>query len=378
MFWWSAMTAQKWAIAVIAAAGLALPGQAARAAPPPAAPPAAQDALARFAPRPDGRDLRLDYSVWTEALAAFVVSMGPPLRKVPLGVAAPPGTRLKLGPNSFYRLDGSMIGFTLIDREVLANIARYRGELQAVADTIDIQALPRNEQLAYWLNLHNVAMVEKIGENWPIRQPRDIVVDGVPLEEARFVTVQGIALSPRDIRERIVYAHWRSPEVIYGFWRGEIGGPAIQRAAFDGRDVASQLDMAAREFVNSRRGTEKRGNTMHVSRLYTEAAPFYFPDFERGLRAHLARHVEGKMAASLGQTSMIEATIYEHDIADLSGGARSNPFFASGRLDAGVARILAERARKFDYMRRERIPTYTVTFSNITLPGDPPTKGEVE
>jgi hypothetical protein len=29
-------------------------------------------------------------------------------------------------------------------------------------------------------------------------------------------------------------------------------------------------------------------------------------------------------------------------------------------------------------MRRERIPAYTVTFSNITLPGDPPNKGEVE
>jgi hypothetical protein len=357
----------------------------AHAAPAASAPAAQEDAaaaalgsLAQFIPRPDGRDHRLDYGVWTEALGAFVVSMGPPLRKVPLGVAAPPGTRIKMGPSSFYRLDGSMIGFTLIDREVMANIARYRRELQAVADTLDIQALPRNEQLAFWLNLHNVAMVEKIGENWPIRQPRDILIDGVPLEDAPFITVQGIALSPRDIRERIVYAHWKSPVVIYGFWRGEIGGPAIQRAAFDGRDIASQLDLAAREFVNSRRGTEKRGDTMHVSRFYSDAAPFYFSDFDRDLRDHLAQHVEGKMVESLAETSLIEATIYDYDIADLSGGARSNPFFASGRLDAGVARMLAERQRKFEYMRRERIPTFTITVSNITLPGDPPNKGEVD
>jgi hypothetical protein len=356
------------------AALLVLTGHAAHAAPP----AAVQDTLAVFAPRPDGRNDRLDYSVWTEALAAYVVSMGPPLRKVPLGVAAPPGTRIRIGPNSFYRLDGSMIGFTMIDREVLDNIARYRRELQALAETIDIQALPRNEQLAFWLNLHNVAMVEKIGESWPIRQPRDIMLGSTALEDARFITVRGIALSPRDIRERIVYPHWKNPAVIYGFWRGEIGGPAIQRAAFDGRDIASQLDLAAREFVNSRRGTEKRGDTMHVSRFYTAAAPFYFPDFEQDLRDHLARYVEGKMVRSLAETSLIEATIYEHDIADLSGGVRTNPFFASGRLDAGVARMLAERARKFDYMRRENIPTYTVTFSNITLPGDPPAKGEVE
>jgi hypothetical protein len=373
---------RRWAIMVIASITLGVP---AHAAPTALALAAQEDAaatalgsLAQFIPRPDGRDHRLDYGVWTEALAAFVVSMGPPLRKVPLDVAAPPGTRIKMGPNSFYRLDGSMIGFTLIDREVMSNIARYRRELQAVADTLDIQALPRNEQLAFWLNLHNVAMVEKIGENWPIRQPRDILIDGVPLEDAPFITVQGIALSPRDIRERIVYAHWESPVVIYGFWRGEIGGPAIQRAAFDGRDIASQLDLAAREFVNSRRGTERRGDTMHVSRFYTDAAPFYFSDFDRDLRGHLAQHVEGTLVESLAETALIEATIYEYDIADLSGGARSNPFFASGRLDAGVARMLAERQRKFEYMRRERIPTFTITVSNITLPGDPPNKGEVD
>jgi hypothetical protein len=367
----------KWVMTILLTAALAVPVNGQGSAPAPAF-AADQDALATFTPRPDGRDHRLDYSVWTEALAAFVVSMGPPLRKVPLGVAAPPGTRLQMGPNSFYRLDGSMIGFTLIDREVMANIARYRRELQAVADTLDIQALPRNEQLAFWLNLHNVAMVEKIGENWPIRQPRDILVDGVSLEDARFVMVRGIALSPRDIRERIVYAHWKNPVVIYGFWRGEIGGPAIQRAAFDGRDIGSQLDLAAREFINSRRGTEKRGDTLHVSRFFTAAAPFYFRDFDRDLRAHLATHVEGKVANMLADTAMLKASIYEHDIADLSGGRRSNPFFATGRLDAGVARMLAERSRKFDYMRRENIPTATVTFSNIVLPGDPPNKGEVE
>lgn len=345
-------------------------------APPPEA--AAPASLAAFAPRPDGRDHRLDYGVWSEALSAFVLSMGPPLRKVPVSVAAPLGTRLKFGPSSFYRLDGSMVGFSMIDREVMANVARYRRELEAVADSLDIPALPRNEQLAFWLNLYNVAMVEKIGEEWPVRQPRDIEIDGVPLEDARFITVRGIALSPRDIRERIVYPHWKDPKVIYGFWRGEIGGPAIQRAAYDGRDIGNQLDRVAREFVNSRRGTEQRGDTLHVSRFYSDAAPFYFPDFEADLRRHLADYVEGPVAQMLAETTLLKATIYEHDIADLSGGARSNPFFAKGRLDAGAARLLEERRRKLDYIERKEPRSGTVIFSNIDLPGDPPNKGEVE
>lgn len=337
-----------------------------------------REVTATFAPRPDGRDHRLDYGVWTEALQAYVVSMGPPLRKMPATVAGPPGSRIRHGPGSMYRTDGAMVGFSIIHRDVIANIGRYRRELQAVGDSLDIASLPRNEQLAFWLNLHNVAMMEKIGEAWPIRQPRDIEVDGVPLEDARFITVRGVAMSPRDIREGIVYAHWRNPVVIYGFWRGEIGGPAIQRQAFTGEGLADQLDRAAREFINSRRGTEKRGDTLHISRFYNEAAPFYFPDFEPDMRGHMARYVEGPVTEMLAKSTFIRPTIYEYDIADLSGGRRSNLFFSTGRLDVGASIMLAERQRKLDYIRRTQPRAGIVTFSNIDLPGDPPDKGEVE
>jgi hypothetical protein len=366
------MVMPKFCLAVLAAGVLAM------AAPPVAAEAPSPEALAAFAPRPDGRDHRLDYSVWTEALRAYVVSMGPPLRKMPIAAPTPPGTRFSIGPTSMYRTDGSMIGYALIDREVMANIARYRQELQAVADTLDIQALPRNEQLAFWINLHNVAMVEKIGENWPVRQPRKIKVDGAPLEDARFIMVGGVALSPRDIREKIVFAHWKNPKVIYGFWRGEIGGPALQRDAFDGRVITDQLDLAAREFANSRRGVEKRGDTLHVSRLYEEAAPFYFRNFAPDLRAHLRGFADDNTAELLDQTAFTRASLSEGDIADLSGGRRTNPFFASGRIDAGVAKMLDERARKFDYMRSEDIPGFTITVDTVPQPDEPPKPVEVE
>ena len=354
----------------------ALPGE-------PAAPPASVRAhdsgrYDTFAPKAERRDHRIDYAVWTEALEAFVVDMGPPLRKMPYPPERSLGTNMRMGHNSIYRLDGSMVGFSLMDREILANIAQYRRDLEAVADEIDIQSLPRNEQLAYWLNLHNVAMIEVIAAHWPERQPREIEVGGVRLDEARFITVEGVALSPRDIRERIVFANWKSPEVFYGFWRGEIGGPAMQRAAFDGRDLSVQLKRAAEEFVNSRRGTEKRGETLHVSEYYGEIARFFFPDFEADLRPHLAQYAEGKVADMLERSERIEASLREHDIADLAGGRRNNAFFAQGRLDPGAAALLAQRQRKLDYVRRERPPEGRVFVSNIDLPGDPETKGEVE
>jgi len=152
----------------------------------------------------------------------------------------------------------------------------------------------------------------------------------------------------------------------------------MQREAFAGQDLADQLDRAAREFVNSRRGTEKRGDTLHVSRFYDEAASFYFPRFEPDMRAHLTRYVEGPVVTMLAETTFIKPTIYEYDIADLSGGRRSNAFFSTGRLDIGASIMLAERERKLEYIRRTQPRSGIVTFSNIDLPGDPPNKGEVE
>lgn len=334
--------------------------------------------IAVFAPRQNPIDHTIDYSIWTSALSNFVISMGPPLRRKPPVQATNLGTRRRFGHNSIYRLEGSMVAFSFMNEAVIDSFAEYRRDLESVADTLDIQSLPRNEQLAFWLNLHNVALVEQIAKQWPIRQPRKIEIDGVPLDEAKFINIKGVALSPKDIRTRIVFPNWKDPKVIYGFWRGEIGGPSIRREAFAAKTVSDLLERAAREFTNSRRGVENRGKTLHVSDLYEEAAPFYFRNFETDLREHLLDYANEKVRKRIEKTREMKASLREHDIADLAGGARGNAFFASGRVGPGVADLLRQRRQKFDYIEREGLRTGTVTFSNILLPGDPPNKGEVE
>lgn len=342
----------------------------------------ASDPFAAFAPTQNPVDHKIDYAIWTSALSNFVISMGPPLRKMPGPTASDRGqnigTRRRMGHNSIYRLEGSMVAFSFMNKAVIDSFGEYRRDLESVADTLDIQSLPRNEQLAFWLNLHNVALVEQIAKAWPVRQPREIEIDGVPLDDAKFITVKGIALSPKDIRTRIVFPNWKDPKVIYGFWRGEIGGPAMQREAFAAATVSNLLDRAGREFASSRRGVENRGKTLHVSRIYEEAAPYFFDDFGTDLRAHLLEFANEDVQKKINKTREIKVSLREHDIADLAGGARGNAFFANGRVGPGVADLLRQRRQKFDYIQRRGIRTGTVTFSNIRLPGDPPEKGEVE
>ncbi|MEM8725736.1 MAG: DUF547 domain-containing protein [Pseudomonadota bacterium] len=341
-----------------------------------------------FAPGADPIEHTIDYSIWDHALSQTVISMGPSIRKS-IGRSEPTtGTRRRYGVESRYRLEGSMMMFSFFDKDVIDSFGEYRRDLEATADLVDIQSLSRNEQLAYWFNLHNVAMVEQIASNWPMRQPRKFKIDGVLLDDVKFITVKGVKLSLRDIREEIVFKHWKDPKVIYGFWRGEIGGPALQRDAYNARNVSGVLDRAAQEFVNSLRGTQKRGDRLDVSEIYAEAAPFFFSDFESDIRSHIEKYAGEDVLGIMAKTTRTTAGIREYDIADLAGGAREPSYTnlvdantgqpISFRIPTQMASLLRLRTRKFEWMVRNGIPTGTVTFSNLDLPGQETSKEQVD
>jgi hypothetical protein len=84
-------------------------------------------------------------------------------------------------------------------------------------------------------------------------------------------------------------------------------------------------------------------------------------------------------------TTGVDPVISEHDIADLEGGVRepsyqnitSNGQSISFRIPQSMARLLRERETKFQEIIRQG-RTGTVTFSNITLPGEAGKPAEVE
>ncbi|MEO0870947.1 MAG: DUF547 domain-containing protein [Pseudomonadota bacterium] len=324
---------------------------------------------------------RIDYEIWDYALRQMVVWMGPSTRERPYiyQQAAAQG-RIRAGHNSRFRNEGSLVAFSRFDQEAIASFTEYRQELEQVADTLDITTLPRNEQLAFWFNLHNVAMVEQIAINWPFRQPRTLEVDGVPLNDARFLTIRGVAMSLRDIRENIVYANWSDPRVIYGFWLGEIGSPSLENTAFTGGNVNSILSLKAGDYINSLRATEKRGDTLHVATLYEDVSRFYFPDFEADVRAHMTKYANDEVKELIAETSTMKASIREWDIADMTGGRRDSIWAQSSRpgVSAGMVEILRQRKRKFEVLEKEELPTGRVYFTEIVLPGEDPNSGQVD
>lgn len=338
----------------------------------------------RLSPAAATSGTTIDYTAWDDALEWFVLPMGVSLRQVAPKREPIIGTRFVYGHDSMYRMEGNRIAFSQLEDKQRSALTEYRRELEQVGSTVGLTSLSRNEQLAFWINLHNVAIIEQIALAYPVSSPRKVKIGGVALDEAKFITVSGISMSPSDIRQRIVYRNWRDPSTIYGFFRGDIGGPSIQRRAYTAVNVDSLLTISANEFVNALRGVSNNGNTLKVSTIYDEARRFYFPDWPHDVRAHLAKHAEQDVAKLLARTNALEASIHETDVADLSKGENEplstdeseNCYFDGGyvclyddiTVPLAIQRFVSERDVKIATLVREgRIGTVIISQEGEVL-----------
>jgi hypothetical protein len=149
------------------------------------------------------------------------------------------------------------------------------------------------------------------------------------LQDAKFrddrrANLDGNTVSLNDIRS-IIYANWNEPIVIYGIWDGVIGGPSLLTTAYDARNVRTLLAAGAREFTTSRRGFERYGKKLHVSRLYGDARKF-FPDFDADVLNHLRSYAEPHALDELsGEVTSVSARAYDWALADIFSGDQSPP-----------------------------------------------------
>ncbi len=315
----------------------------------------------RFAPRPS-KATRIDYEIWDVALKEIVLYGGPSLRRRAERPGPVTGSRFVLGHTSPFRLEGNKVAFEGIKGDFEDSLFAYVDDLIDVGNRVDIPALSKNEQLAYWMNLHNALIVRRIAQRYPIEVPSRIRgKDGLNLQDTKLATIDGVDLSLRDIREKIVYEHWDDPRVIYGFFLGELGGPSLQRTAFTGSNVWSTLNTSAREFAGSLRGVEKTRNALRVSKIYEDTAPFFFPDFENDVRSHLIEFGSEASKADV-QSAAVPMTIarYEDVIADMTGGdGNRRPISRvvsenrnGGRIDnSALGRAIREQNEKFERIR---------------------------
>ncbi|MDX6749692.1 DUF547 domain-containing protein [Geminicoccaceae bacterium 1502E] len=198
------------------------------------------------------------------------------------------------------------------DRQALA---AYLADMQQVA----VSLLARPAQLAYWINLYNALTVETILEHYPVASIRDIDISPGLFSDgpwgARLAAVEGESLSLDDIEHRILRPIWRDPRIHYAVNCASRGCPDLQPEPFLGDSVDQQLNAAAVDYVNDRRGVRLEGDELVVSSIYR----WFVGDFggdERGVLRHLSAYAAPPLAMELAGREAIDGYAYDWSLND--------------------------------------------------------------
>jgi len=257
-------------------------------------------------------------------LESNVLDMGPS-RRINADLEVPQiGTKLR---NVFPRAthnESNRFTYELIkspkQKSLVNDVKKY---LESLPEKNNLNLYSKQEQLAYWLNLYNITLINEIVKRYPIVSLEKILTGPDSLLDKKLVNIGSLQFSLSDIQYGILDKNYRKePLIIYGLYQGYIGSPNINKKAFSGKNVYKLLKNNATDFVNSNRGTNIDSlNSLEVSSYYARNAD-YFPNFSNDLKLHLLQFADETTQEIINKSDKIEPIINNWAITDLFGSKR--------------------------------------------------------
>lgn len=283
--------------------------------------------------------LSIGYQDLDSLLQTVVLDTGPSTREMARPAHISTGTRMKVKVNRATIAEGNRFYYEIFggnekNQQLIRNIRMRLEHLPAVTP---LERFSRKEQLAYWLNLYNVTILDRLVRVYPKRDLKALLTGKKSILAEKTLNVAGVPLSLNDIQFTLLrHNYGNNPLIIYGLYQGIIGGPNIRKSAYSGSNVYGELAENAVEFINSNRGTQGgSGRVFRVSSLYARNDVF-FDESGPELKEHLLRYLDGKERDELLAATRIRKDINDWTITDLYGSYRE----AVGSLATNSAALL--------------------------------------
>lgn len=172
----------------------------------------------------------------------------------------------------------------------------------------------REVQYAYWCNLYNALTLDVMLDHWPVDSIKDIKISpgffGFGPWGAELTAVEGEALTLNDIEHRILRPGWGEPRTHYAVNCASVGCPNLKATAWRAASVAQDLEIAARDFINSPRGVRIQDGKVTVSKIYAWFRED-FGDSEQGVLEHLLQYAEPELARELAAIGTLHESAYD-------------------------------------------------------------------
>lgn len=154
------------------------------------------------------------------------------------------------------------------------SLDRLRNQMAAV----DVAALSRPEQLAYWINLYNINVVGVVADNYPVESIRDISTDPIVrlnVFKKPYVRTRSGEMSLDDVEHKKIREGFKDPRIHFAINCAAESCPPIRAEPYTGARIDQQLDDQTRKFLNAT--VRVQGDTVRVTRILD----WFKDDFEQ-------------------------------------------------------------------------------------------------
>lgn len=267
--------------------------------------------------------LKMDFTVVNQLLHAGVIDMGRSTRSWANNVRPSTGTRMRHNIDSATDNETNRFFYENL-KEEQEKIVKLRKNLENIPTETPLHLYTQEQQLAYWLNLYNVTVINEIAKLYPVENLQKYLKGEPSFFNKKLLNVGNVSLSLNDIHYDILPNLYKDETlIIYGLYQGYRGSPNIRKKAYTGNNVLNALKDNAEEFINSNRGTQFNGkkNTVRVAHFYLQNRQF-FPNFQEDLKNHLLVYSDNSISEKIADSKELVTNIKNYRTADIYGTFR--------------------------------------------------------
>ena len=224
----------------------------------------------------ESSDLVIDYTQLDYILSRSVLEVEPSTRER-AKKSSLKSSHLRSKDAYLTALEGNRFHFGAFSNENRHVFSVVKEELEHLPEKTPLNLYSKDEQLAYWLNLYNTALLNELLVIYPKNKLKTSLYGNEAILDKEIITIAGEKLTLNDIQHKILFNDYdKNPLIIYELFQGVIGVPDIRPLAFTGKNVWRALKENADRFINSNRGTHaSTKHTVRVSTIYNRNSMYF-------------------------------------------------------------------------------------------------------
>ncbi|WP_373496130.1 DUF547 domain-containing protein [Aquiflexum sp.] len=157
----------------------------------------------------------------------------------------------------------------------IADMPTFEKYLKLLSDNApDRKTWTKDQQLAYWINAYNAFTIKIIADNYPVESIKDLNPNlNIPMVHTvwtkKFIRIGMEDVSLDDIEHKTIRKEFEEPRIHFAVNCASVSCPPLQNEAFKAENLDSQLENAAKAFVNNPKYNKISKDKAEVSQIFS-------------------------------------------------------------------------------------------------------------